>query len=155
MKIPLFQALLDVQNLSQLYHGLHYTQSVAVHIKNNQLEMPLLSKLTVTSPTQPTERFLDYIEQIINVYEPTLYGIKIQTATDTIVKKITEAGEAQRLVGNDDHSDTHYVITFDISDHAITFKGLLPVSSQNPKGYTPPIAKQLRQAAEHLNTQLT
>lgn len=87
MKVPLFQALLDVQNLSQLYHGLHYTQSVAVHIKNNQLEMPLLSKLTVTSPTQPTERFLDYIEQIINVYEPTLYGIKIQTATDTIVKK--------------------------------------------------------------------
>lgn len=154
MRVPLFQALLDIQNLSRIHPNLLFTQTVHLHIKNNQLELPVSTTLHVTNNSTVTEDFLQQLDQLLRVYETTLFAIVVETQHHTCARRIYEADDGLYTIGTNDQSNTHYVYTIKITDSKIKKSALLPISRNTPPGYAPSVAKHLSNAIEHFNKAL-
>lgn len=151
MKVPLFQSLLDIQNLSRIYPEVSFTQTVHLHIKNNQLELPISTTLHVTDNSTITDDFLRQLDQLLNVYETTLFAIVVQTKAHTFARRLFENDEELVTVGTDDKSTTHFVLSIKITDSILKKTSLLPVTRTNPPGYRPALADQLETAMLYFN----
>lgn len=154
MKVPLFQSLLDIQNLSRIHPDIAFTQTVHLHIKNNQLELPVSTTLHVTENSTLSDDFMEQLDQILRVYETTLFAIVVQTEDQTYARRIYDNDDELYTVGTDDESNSHFVFTVKITDSSIKKAALLPVSRSNPKGYSPSLANDLSRAIEHFNMAL-
>lgn len=154
MSVPIFQALLDIQNLSRIHPDLSFTQTVHLHIKNNQLELPVSTTLHVSDNSIVSDAFVHQLDQLLRVYETALFAIVVEAPKHTFARRIYEADDELYTVGTDDESKTHFVYTVKITDSTIQQSALLPVSRSNPPGYSPSIAHQLSNALDHFNKAL-
>lgn len=152
MDNPLFQALFDIQNLTRLHTSVDFTQTIHLHVKNNQLELPISTNLTLSPDSIVTEGFLEDVDHLIQVYETTIFAVIVETADETLARRLYDVDDEKEYIGEDDHSGTHYVLTVNLSNNEIKKKSLLPISRHSIPNYSPStIVKQLQQAIEHFN----
>lgn len=154
MRIPLFKALYDIQNLSRLFDNISFTQTVHLQIKNNQLELPTHVTIDVTPASKITNEFLNRLDQMLRFYETTIYAITIIQGNVESIRRYEDGDDDLYLIGENDQSKTHYAMSLEVTNQQIRKQSLLPISRHVPKNYRPSISLLLEEAVEAFNAYL-
>ena len=154
LKIPLFQALSDIQMLSHLYPTVQFTQYVDVHILNDQVELPLHISLYVAPTSTITPDFLQHIDHLLQIYETVVFAVTVKQGTTETVRRLDDAEEERHYIGTADRSNTHFMFRMMVNDQGFKKRALQPITRSNPKGYRPTMDATLTEAMHYFNQAL-